>query len=38
MTRAKNTPVTKNRRKKISKLVKGFRGSAHKLSKTIKER
>ena len=37
MTRARNTPVTKRRRKKIIKLSKGFFGSKHKLFKTAKE-
>ncbi|RHZ36340.1 50S ribosomal protein L20 [endosymbiont GvMRE of Glomus versiforme] len=37
MTRAKNTPVTRERRKKILKQAKGFYGSKHKLFKTAKE-
>jgi len=37
MTRSKNTPVTRRRRKKILKQAKGFFGSKHKLFKTAKE-
>jgi large subunit ribosomal protein L20 len=37
MTRAKNTPVTRRRRKKILKQAKGYFGSKHKLFKTAKE-
>jgi large subunit ribosomal protein L20 len=37
MTRAKNTPVTRRRRKKVLKQAKGFFGSKHKLFKTAKE-
>jgi large subunit ribosomal protein L20 len=37
MTRATNTPATKNRRKKILKAAKGYFGSKHKLFKTAKE-
>jgi large subunit ribosomal protein L20 len=37
MTRAKNTPGTKRRRKKILKQAKGYFGAKHKLFKTAKE-
>jgi large subunit ribosomal protein L20 len=37
MTRAKNTPATRRRRKKVLKQAKGFFGSKHKLFKTAKE-
>src|SRR3954451_17027477 len=37
MTRTRNTPVTKRRRKKILKQAKGYFGSKHKLFKTAKE-
>ena len=37
MTRAKNTPVTRRRRKKILQQAKGYFGSKHKLFKTAKE-
>lgn len=37
MTRTRNTPVTRRRRKKIIKQAKGYFGSKHKLSKTAKE-
>jgi large subunit ribosomal protein L20 len=37
MTRARNTPVTKRRRKKILKQAKGYFGSKRKLFKTAKE-
>ncbi len=37
MVRARNTPATKRRRKKILKLAKGYRGSRSKLYKTAKE-
>jgi large subunit ribosomal protein L20 len=37
MTRVKNTPVTRRRRKKVLKQAKGFFGSKHKLFKTAKE-
>lgn len=37
MTRVKNTPVTRRRRKKILKQAKGYFGSKHKLFKTAKE-
>ena len=37
MTRAKNTPATRCRRKGVLKQAKGFFGSKHKLSKTAKE-
>ena len=37
MTRAKNTPATRNRRKKILKQAKGYFGSKHKLFKTAKD-
>lgn len=37
MTQAKNSPVTKRRRKKILKQAKGNFGSKHKLFKTAKE-
>ena len=37
MTRAKNTPTTRRRRKKILKQAKGYFGSKHKLFKTAKE-
>ena len=37
MTRAKNTPVTRQRRKKILRQAKGYFGSKHKLFKTAKE-
>ena len=37
MTRVKNTPVTRQRRKKVLKQAKGFFGSKHKLFKTAKE-
>lgn len=37
MTRTKNTPVTRRRRKKILKQAKGYFGSKHKLFKTAKE-
>jgi len=37
MSRTKNTPVTRRRRKKILKQAKGYFGSKHKLFKTAKE-
>jgi len=37
MTRARNTPATRRRRKKILKRAKGYFGSKHKLFKTAKE-
>lgn len=37
MTRARSTPVTKRRRKKILKQAKGYFGAKHKLFKTAKE-
>jgi large subunit ribosomal protein L20 len=37
MTRVKNTPATRRRRKKILKQAKGYFGSKHKLFKTAKE-
>ncbi|KLL03064.1 MAG: 50S ribosomal protein L20 [Mycoplasmataceae bacterium CE_OT135] len=37
MTRARSTPATKERRKKILKQAKGFYGSKRKLFKTAKE-
>lgn len=37
MTRARSTPATRERRKKILKQAKGFYGSKHKLFKTAKE-
>jgi large subunit ribosomal protein L20 len=37
MTRARSTPATKKRRKKILKQAKGYFGSKHKLFKTAKE-
>ena len=37
MPRVKNTPVTRNRRKKILKLAKGYFGSKHTLYKTANE-
>ena len=37
MTRAKNTSVTRCRRKKVLKQAKSFFGSKHKLFKTAKE-
>jgi len=37
MTRVSNTPVTRQRRKKILKQAKGYFGSKHKLFKTAKE-
>jgi len=37
MSRAKNTPVTRRRRKKTVKEAKGYFGSKHKLFKTAKE-
>jgi large subunit ribosomal protein L20 len=37
MTRASNTPATRQRRKKILKHAKGYFGSKHKLFKTAKE-
>ena len=37
MTRAKNTPVTRRRRKKVLKQAKGFYGSKRKLFKTAQE-
>lgn len=37
MTRARSTPVTKRRRKKVLKQAKGYFGSKHKLFKTAKE-
>jgi len=37
MTRARNTPVTRGRRKKVLKRAKRFFGSKHKLFKTAKE-
>jgi large subunit ribosomal protein L20 len=37
MTRARSTPVTRRRRKKILKQAKGYFGSKHKLFKTAKE-
>ena len=37
MTRAKSTPVTRRRRKKVIKQAKGYFGSKHKLFKTAKE-
>ena len=37
MTRARNTPATRRRRKKILKQAKGYFGSKHKLFKTAKE-
>jgi len=37
MTRARSTPATRKRRKKILKQAKGFYGSKHKLFKTAKE-
>jgi len=37
MTRASNTPATRQRRKKILKQAKGYFGSKRKLFKTAKE-
>ncbi|CAI2162682.1 6822_t:CDS:2 [Funneliformis geosporum] len=37
MTRAKNSPVTHRRRKKVLKQAKGYFGSKHKLFRTAKE-
>lgn len=37
MTRARSTPATRRRRKKVLKQTKGFYGSKHKLYKTAKE-
>ncbi|CAG8488709.1 13778_t:CDS:2 [Gigaspora margarita] len=37
MTRARNTPATRKRRKKILKQAKGYFGSKHKLFKSAKE-
>jgi large subunit ribosomal protein L20 len=37
MTRVKNTPVVRQRRKEIIKQAKGYFGSKHKLFKTAKE-
>ena len=37
MPRVRNTPVTRNRRKKILKLAKGYFGSKHTLYKTANE-
>ncbi len=37
MPRVKNTPATKNRRKKVLKLSKGYFGSKHTLYKTANE-
>jgi large subunit ribosomal protein L20 len=37
MPRVKNTPATRNRRKKILKLAKGYYGAKHLLFKTAKE-
>ena len=37
MTRAKNTPVTRQRRKKILKQAKGYFGFKHKSFRTAKE-
>lgn len=37
MPRVKSTPVTKNRRKKIIKLAKGYYGSKHTLYKVANQ-
>ena len=37
MPRATNAPASRSRRKKIIKLAKGYRGSRHRLLKTVKE-
>jgi large subunit ribosomal protein L20 len=37
MTRARNAPATRKRRKKILKQARGYFGSKHKLFKTAKE-
>ena len=37
MTRVKNSPVTRKRRKKVLKQAKGYFGAKHKLFKSAKE-
>lgn len=37
MPRATNAPASRNRRRKIIKLAKGYRGSRHRLLKTAKQ-
>jgi large subunit ribosomal protein L20 len=37
MPRVKNTPATRNRRKKVLKLAKGYYGAKHLLFRTAKE-
>jgi len=37
MTRTTNTPVTRRRRKREKKLAKGYYGSKHRLTKTVRE-
>ena len=37
MPRATNAPASRNRRRKILKLAKGYRGSRHRLLKTAKQ-
>jgi len=36
MPRATNAPASRNRRRKVMKLAKGFRGSRHRLFRTAK--
>ena len=37
MPRSTNAPASRNRRRKIVKLAKGYRGSRHRLLKTAKQ-
>ena len=37
MPRSTNAPASRNRRRKILKLAKGYRGSRHRLLKTAKQ-
>ena len=37
MPRATNNPASKNRRKKNIKLASGYRGSRHRLNKTVQQ-
>ena len=37
MPRSTNAPASRNRRRKIIKLAKGYRGSRHRLLKTAKQ-
>ena len=37
MPRSTNAPASRNRRKRILKLAKGYRGSRHRLLKTAKQ-